>query len=128
MAALRNAWEDLAGAPMALVSGACPTGADQLCEEAAEALGWRIERHPADWPAACLSSCKPGHRRTRQGGSSYCPAAGVYRNQAMVDLGADLCLAFIHNGSSGASHCAAAAEAAGIDTRRYTGFRGGDRG
>lgn len=45
--------------------------------------------------------------------------AGPLRNQRMVDLGADLCLAWIRNGSRGASHCAAAAERAGIPTTRY---------
>ena len=43
--------------------------------------------------------------------------AGILRNQRMVALGADLCLAFIHNGSRGASHGATAAQAAGIETR-----------
>jgi len=36
----------------------------------------------------------------------------------MVAAGADLCLAFIHNGARGASHCAALAEQAGIPTIR----------
>ena len=62
---------------------------------------WRlpIEAHPADWHT---------HGRT----------AGYRRNTAMVAAGADLCLAFIHNGSRGASHCAALAEQAGIPTIR----------
>jgi hypothetical protein len=37
----------------------------------------------------------------------------------LIGLGADLCLAFIHRDSRGASHAAVLAEAAGIPTRRY---------
>lgn len=78
------------------------------------------EPHEADWEGPCHPSCRPGHRRTRRDGTEFCPAAGAYRNAEMVALGADLCLAFIRDGSRGATHCAGLAEKAGIPTRRFT--------
>ncbi len=60
-------------------------GADQLADAVARNWGWTPERHPADW-----------NRHGR--------AAGYRRNATMVALGADVCLAFIVNGSAGASH------------------------
>ena len=97
------------GRPMIVVHGACPRGAD------AHAADWAVvagqfttavveEQHPADW--------RPGGVLDR--------AAGFRRNAAMVELGADLCLAFIKDGSRGASHTARIADAAGIPVRRWT--------
>ena len=99
-----------------LVSGACPRGADRMAETAARFLGWHIERYPADWSAPCRPECKPGHRRPTLGGrgGTYCPAAGNYRNQRMVDAGADVVLAFQLNGSRGTQDCIDRAEAAGL--------------
>ncbi len=100
-------------------------GADKLAQAVVRgrrAGGWRHiheEPHPADWDAPCIERCRPGHRRARGGGGGdYCPAAGTYRNELMVNLGADACFAFIKDKSPGATGCSKLAEAAGIHTTR----------
>lgn len=112
--ALYSAWEQLGGgASITLVHGHCPTGADRIAE-----LVWSthrprnpIERHPADW--------------------SKGRGAGPERNREMVELGADVCLAFIgpctsprcdipgKHDSHGATGCADLAGVAGIEVRRF---------
>ncbi|MFF7022986.1 SLOG family protein [Streptomyces klenkii] len=103
--ALFQAWLSL-GNDIVVVHGACPAGADRLASE--WIAGWPVtgfrgvaeEPHPASWAT---------HGR----------AAGPLRNEHMVGLGANLCLAFIRDSSRGASHCARLAEAAGIPVRRF---------
>jgi len=85
--------------PFILVHGDA-RGADQMAAELHAAYGFTSEPHPANWESL-------GKR------------AGFVRNAEMVDLGADLCLAFIKNNSKGATMCADLAEKAGIPTRRY---------
>lgn len=75
-----------------LVHGAAD-GADSIAANVWEQLGRKTEAHPADWMGPCRPGCRPGHRRPR-GSMSYCPAAGVYRNQEMLDTGVDVLVAF----------------------------------
>lgn len=89
-----------------IVHGACPTGPDAMADDWARWHAQRsplveFERHRANWQLN-------GKR------------AGFIRNANMVNLGADVCLAFIKDGSRGASHTAALAEQAGIPVRRWT--------
>lgn len=74
------------------------------------------EPHPAKWAALCRPQCHPGHRR-EQGRGSICPAAGNYRNQLMVDLGADQGIAFPVDRSVGTRDCIARMNQAGIPVR-----------
>jgi uncharacterized protein (DUF1684 family) len=82
-----------------LVHGDAP-GLDRIAAHIAKTLGMQVEAHPAHW-------------------LKYGKAAGPKRNQAMVALGADVCLAFIKDNSKGATGCARMARNANIETRYY---------
>ncbi|MGW6535198.1 DUF2493 domain-containing protein [Streptomyces sp. NPDC055051] len=84
-----------------LIHGACPTGADAHADRYATSTGMNVRRFPADWE-------RHGKR------------AGYLRNADMVALVPDVCLAFILDGSRGASMTANLAQEAGIETRRFT--------
>jgi hypothetical protein len=73
------------------------------------------ERHYAKWVEPCHPErCKPGHRQPGYRDIDTCPAAGIYRNEHMVDLGAVLCVAFQHQDSRGTGHCVSYARRKGI--------------
>ncbi|MFI5877567.1 SLOG family protein [Streptomyces sp. NPDC051445] len=92
----------LAGRPcdVTLVHGACPKGADAIAHHFGLVVGIEIEAHPADW-------------------DSWGKSAGFRRNADMVNLGADLCLAFIRGGSRGASMTAGLARDVQIPTEVF---------
>ncbi len=73
-----------------MMSGACPRGADTLCESCWTHSGGRVDRYPAQW---------------YQGGR--------------FRLGAVRCLAFVLDNSPGASHTVDLARRAGIWTTVY---------
>lgn len=93
-------------------------GADTLTGRIATAWGLQVEEHPVtddDWRAPCQPACKPGHRRIGKDDREYCPAAGNYRNQRMVNLSADICLGFPSRSEwSGTRDCMTRAAKAGI--------------
>lgn len=102
-----------------LVTHGTAEGADELAD--LWALGHDLPRdpHPADWTGPCAPNCPPGHRRPRRG-TDYCPLAGHRRNQHMVDLSPDLCVAFHHANSRGTADAIRRVTAAGIPVLRIT--------
>jgi hypothetical protein len=120
-ATIRDAITNVAhqhGPDLVIVHGACRTGADRIAADFAYEIGYLTDPHPADWET-CAPDCRPGHRRTRRDGSSYCPTAGHRRNQLMVDLGADHALVFMRGKSSGTADCLRRIKRAGIEYTRW---------
>lgn len=91
-------------APLLVIHGANPNGADALAEEWCRDNGVASDPHPANWK--------------RLG-----KAAGSARNQVMADEGADVCYAFYWPGAAnkGTADMAERAEKAGIPVRRFYG-------
>lgn len=102
---------------LTLVHGDCPTGVDFAFHLAAVDAGliMQIERWPADWDNVDIPGAVVRRNKT---GKLYNANAGPLRNKAMVNAGADLCLA-VHRDirfSKGSKGCARLALAAGIPT------------
>lgn len=85
--------------PPVLVHGDAP-GVDRQAAAIWSAWGFPTEAHPADWE---------GQGRK----------AGPLRNEEMVSLGADLCLAFVHPTSRGTLDCIRRAKRDGIPVIIY---------
>lgn len=101
-AALSQAWNDL-GRPRdaVLVQGECHLGgADQIAADTWRGWGFPVEGHPAERDVSGR-------------------LLGPERNAHMVNLGADLCLAFPLPSSRGTRNCMRLAREAGIPVRVY---------
>lgn len=84
-----------------IVHGDASRGADRMARDIARQVDWLSEEaHPADW-------------------AGWGSSAGMYRNDEMVALGADVCLAFLRGPSRGTRYCAGQAAKAGIPVVRY---------
>lgn len=83
---------------LTVVHGDCPTGADHWADQWCISNFLEAETHPAEW-------------------DKYGKSAGFRRNAEMVNVGADICLAFIKNNSKGATHTVDLARAAGIPVK-----------
>lgn len=95
--ALLGATYNVPGDRITVVHGGA-SGADRLAGKLADEWGMNVEVHPAEW-------------------GKHGKAAGPIRNQKMVDLGADVCLAFPLADSRGTKHCMMVASRAGIPVR-----------
>lgn len=101
--AIFQTWQS-AGSPKdtVLVSGHA-RGADRYAEICGDAFGFTVERHPAKWDEEGKS-------------------AGPKRNQRMVNLDADICLAFPLENSIGTPDCIKKAKKAKIPIHIYEEF------
>lgn len=86
-------------AMVAVVHGGAP-GLDSLVDALGRSMGMQVEVHRADW-------------------NTHGKAAGVLRNQKMVELGADMLFAYPLPDGRGTQDCIARAVAAGIPTLVY---------
>lgn len=94
---LSDYWINTSGV-FTLVHGACPQGVDKMAAE------WGHSMNGGEMGAVVLLEAHP---------SCGDPLG---RNQHMVNMGADICLAFATRWASGTGHCARRARKAGIPT------------
>jgi hypothetical protein len=127
-AQLEKAWKRAVdkNRKLEVAHGACPTGADAFTDMWVVAEGLVPVRFFADWEGPCNADCYPSHRRRRPHGSTFCPAAGYYRNREMIYASNyDLCLAFLARGAknSGTRHAMRLARERGIPVEEHWGDR-----
>lgn len=135
VAALNEVWAVAVAARsgrLAVMEGKCPIGADRWaglwCRNARFPGVEHLER-PARWTGhgERCGRTKDPTRGCDDPAGPKCRAAGFRRNTEMVEEVADpgfpavlrLCLAFVRNGSGGASHCAAEADRVGLVVVRF---------
>lgn len=106
--ALRNAWQQLGERKDAVLVHGAARGADSLAAWIWASKGFPVEAHPAKW-------------------DDFGKRAGYIRNKTMVDLGADVCLAFPLGESRGTRNCMDLARKAGIEVRVFTTTADGDQ-
>jgi hypothetical protein len=132
---LLDSWHDatqLGYEAIEVVEGTAP-GADDSCGAWAERHRVHGVRHrpvAADWDGPCRPACRPGHRRSRPAGGTWCPSAGGYRNQDMVNLRPAAAVMFIlpctrpgcrrrqPHDSHGSADCRRRCLVAGVPVRR----------
>lgn len=96
-----------------LVHGDCPDG-DRTVAGIWKQMGGTDEPWPARWGSPCTAVCR--HKpKFRADGAEYCPVPGPARNARMVESNPDLVLAFIKNGSKGATDTFNLAKGAGLN-------------
>lgn len=106
-----------------LVHGGCPGSPDVYADALWRRWGGKEPIVlPADWNGPCRSLCNHGNRPVRWG-REYCPRAGYYRNEAMVDRLVDIRASsgvtvnvaqFLTPESKGAVHCGTYATTRGL--------------
>lgn len=86
---------------LVIVHGECPTGADHWADLWAKTHEYEVEPHPAQWDL-------------------YGKFAGPKRNMEMVDLGANVVLAFPHSDSRSTVQCMKYAKEKGLRVEEFT--------
>lgn len=105
-----------------LINGTA-AGADRMASKIAKSLNMTVEDFPARWNTHSEGKClpeKPDNGSRCYFGRPTCKLAGHRRNDEMLDSGAILLLAFVHNNSKGATHAVKSAESRHIETWVYS--------
>ena len=83
-----------------MISGACPSGVDRMCESWAASNGVQVEPYPARWEDTVT---KPLRLKRDRQGRLYNALAGLLRNQRMLDKGMPT-HALVFPGGPGTTH------------------------